>query len=97
MFAGLEGTALDPATNVIRRFEAPPFAAPSQHDYRLLPAAARQLGTPLGAKQLQLPATPGAADAVGDLPLAWQYRHPAAKQPRETAAALTLGACGLAD
>ena len=42
-FAALAGTALDPATNLIRRFDAPPFAAPDQHDYRLLPAAARQL------------------------------------------------------
>ena len=48
MFDVIEGTAFDPATNIIRRFDSPPFAASSQHDYRLLPAAARQLGTPLG-------------------------------------------------
>ena len=97
MFAALAGTALDPATNPIRRFDSPPFADPAQHDYRLLPAAAEQLGTPLDSKRLSVPATPGAADTVADAPLAWQYRHPAAKQPRETAAALTLGACGRAD
>ncbi len=97
MFAGLEGTALDGATNVIRRFDASPFAAPTQHDYRLLAAGARQLGTPLDAKQIPLPATPGATATDGDLPLAWQYRHPADKQRRETAATLTLGACGQAN
>ncbi|MCU0982541.1 MAG: hypothetical protein MUF25_25570 [Pirellulaceae bacterium] len=97
LFAALAGTALDPATNLIRRFDAPPFADPARHDYRLLPAAAGQLGTPFESKQLALPATPGAADAAGDAPLAWQYRHPAARQPRETAAALTLGAGGLTD
>jgi hypothetical protein len=97
MFAALAGTALDPATNSIRRFESPPFADPAQHDYRLLPAAARQLGTPLNSKLLPLPATPGATGTVGDVPLAWQYRHPADQQRRETAAALTLGACGQTD
>lgn len=97
MFADLAGMAFEPATNLVRRFDSPPFADPPQHDYRLLPAAARQLGTPLDSKRLSVPATPGAADTVGDAPLAWQYRHPAGKQPRETTAALTLGACGQAD
>lgn len=97
LFAGLEGTALDLATNVIGRFDAPLFAAPDRHDYRLLPAAARQLGTPLTAKQIGLPATPGAAETMEDLPLAWQYRHPADRQRRASAATLTLGACGPAD
>jgi hypothetical protein len=96
-FAALTGTALDPATNFIRRFDIPPFANPSQHDYRLLPAAARQLGSPLNSQQLPLPATPGATNTVGDVPLAWQYRHPAGQQRREPASALTLGACGQAD
>jgi len=97
MFTGLEDTALDPATNVIRRFDSSPFAAPSQPDYRLLPAAARQLSTPLTSAQIQLPATPGAAESDGDPPLAWQYHHPADKQKRKPAASLTLGACGPAD
>ncbi|NLF71928.1 MAG: right-handed parallel beta-helix repeat-containing protein [Candidatus Anammoximicrobium sp.] len=97
LFAALEGTAFDRATNVIRRFDSPPFAAPDRHDYRLLPAAARQLLAPLDARLVSLPATPGAAESGGDLPLAWQYRHPAGKQRRETGATLTLGACGLRD
>ncbi len=96
LFVALQGTALDPATNVIQRFDATPFADPAQHDYRVLPVAAGQLGTPLDAKQLPLPTTPGTAD-TGDTPLAWQYRHPADRQRRETVAVLTLGACGQAD
>jgi len=97
MFDLIEGTAFDPATNIVRRFGSPPFAAPSQHDYRLLPATAKQLGIPQSLQKIQLPATPGAAETGDDLPLAWQYRHPADKQRRETAASLTLGACAQAD
>lgn len=97
LFAGLQGTGLDPATNIIRRFDSPPFTSPDRHDYRLLPAAAGQLGTPVSVKQIELPSTPGAADTDSDPPLAWQYRHPADRQRRQPTATLPLGACGQAD
>ncbi len=96
LFAPLPGTGFDAATNAVRRFDAAPFVDPARHDYRLLPAAAEQLGAPaLGVQRLSLPATPGTVEAASDGPLAWQYRHPADKQSRGSAA--TLGACGRAD
>jgi len=96
LFAALPASGFDAASNVVRRLDSPPFADPAQHDYRLLPAAAGQLGvSALDAQRLPLPATPGATEAAGDSPLDWQYRHPADKQRRGTPG--TLGACGRAD
>jgi hypothetical protein len=96
LFQGLDGTALDAATNPIGRFDSPLFDDPAQHDYRLLPSVAGQLVAPPDAAQIALPPLPGAAQTGGDPPLAWQYRHPADKQRRETEAVLTLGASGRA-
>lgn len=96
-FATLDGTSLAPATNEIRRFDAPLFTDPAQHDYRLLAAAAEQLAVPPSAAQIALPATPGAAETSREPARAWQYRHPAGKQRREMETDLTLGACGRAE
>jgi len=97
LFATLDGTSLDAATNEIRRFDAPLLTDPAQHDFRLLPTAAEQLAVPPSAGQIALPATPGAAETSREPARAWQYRHPADKQRREMETDLTLGACGRAE
>lgn len=97
LFGELDGSSLDAASNPSGRFEGLVFADPAQHDYRLLPAAAGQLAAPPSAAQRALPATPGATETDRQAMLAWQYRHPAGKQRRETDAGWTLGACGRAE
>lgn len=86
LFQPLDAAGWDAETNLIRLLDAPVFADPGQHDYRLLPAVAEQLAAP-----------PGLAQIGQESPLAWQYRHPAGRQSRETGAGLTLGGCGRAE
>jgi len=59
---------------------SPSFAGASQHDYRLRadPAAVVGVGVPIS--EVKLPSVPGSTRA--EPPLRWQYRHPAAKEPR---------------
>ena len=97
LFEPLSGTSLDAASNPIQRFDASPLAAPAQHDFRVLPAAAGQLAAAPAALQAPLPATPGAVQTGAEPPLAWQYRHPADKQKREVGAGMVLGAVGRAE
>jgi len=83
---------LDPATNVFRRANFPLFVSPTNHDYRLISRAFRAATTRLPAVAIELPDVPGAPTAEVEPPLAWQYRHPAAKEKRPAQKSLTLGA-----
>jgi hypothetical protein len=96
-FNGVGGTGLDPATNIFRRADYPLFINPARHDYHLTPQALRAATTRLSAEAIELPETPGALRADVQPPLAWQYRHPAAKQKRPAESGLTLGAYARSD
>jgi hypothetical protein len=97
LFEAPNGTSLDADTNPIQRFEASPFAAIAQQDYRVLPTAVGQLAAPATAAEAPLPAMPGAAQPSADSPLRWQYLHPADKQQRAAADRMILGAGGRAE
>lgn len=93
-FGGSGGTALEAATNVFHRADHPLFADPSQHDYRLTPAAAKSARARLTPDMLDLPPLPGASQPDAKPPLVWQYRHPADKEQRPAEARLARGAYG---
>jgi len=91
-FGGVEGTGLDPATNLVRRVQGSLFAAPAQHDYRLTRQMARSATSRVPAERLEVPPPPGVRESGTEPPLAWQYRHPADREKRPPEDKLTLGA-----
>jgi hypothetical protein len=91
-FAPASGTKLDAASNVFRRADFPLFVGPAGHDYRLVPQAFPAATSRLSAEAIDLPPVPGVPKAEAELPLVWQYRHPAAREKRPVEHGLTLGA-----
>ena len=81
-----------PNLNMFRRFPAPLFVAPKDHDYRLRPAILSSLTVRSTSIKLALPAFPGIERDASDTPLTWQYVHPAAKEKRSLDPPLTVGA-----
>jgi hypothetical protein len=93
-FAPIQASSLDPKTNLFRRVEGPLLVNPAEGDYRLRPEVAKAAFVPPGERKLALPAPPGAEDASGALPPAWQYRHPSGKAERTDRGQPVLGALG---
>jgi hypothetical protein len=91
-FGSTEGAALDPHSNLFRRADFRLFVDPAKHNYRLTPQAARLAVTPLSAEKLKMSSPADITQKPEERPLAWQYRHPAAKEKRPTEKGLTLGA-----
>jgi hypothetical protein len=91
-FGPVEGTALDPRSNLFRHAEFRLFVDPARNDYRLTPQAASLAVTPLSAEKLNVPSPPDKTQKTEERPLAWQYHHPAGKEKRPAEKGLTLGA-----
>jgi hypothetical protein len=91
-FGRVHAAGFDAATNLFQRADFPLFVNPAKHDYHLAPRASVAAAIRLSADAIQLPEVPGATKVEAGLPLAWQYRHPAAKETRPTEKGLTIGA-----
>jgi len=83
-FGSVAGTALDPENRPFRRANFKLFIDSSRYNYRLTPQAARLAHTPLLPEKLEVPGLPGKPQTEVELPLAWQYRHPASQRKRPT-------------
>ena len=91
-FGGVGRTRLDPTKNMFRWVDFSLFVSPTEHDYHLTPRAIGVATTCLSADAIELPEVLGMTKAESEMPLAWQYRHPAAKERRPLEKKLTLGA-----
>lgn len=80
-------------SNHFERLAIECFVAPGKGDYHLTPAAAKAIGA-APADLEDLPAAPGMAEDDALPALAWQYRHPAGKEPRADSPKALLGAHG---
>jgi hypothetical protein len=70
------------------------FVGVIDNNYRLMPAAARNMKVDASADLLELPKVPGMPEADALPPLTWQYRHPAGGEKRVEKERNVAGAIG---
>jgi hypothetical protein len=88
------GTRLAASNNRFDRAAKVLFVAPARGDYRLTPAAARAAISGVTLDQLRIPRVPVRSSPMVELPLAWQYAHPAGKAERSNQHGILFGALG---
>jgi hypothetical protein len=88
------GSSLTAEANHFERPSGELFVDARNNNYRLVPAAARQMTVAAAATLLELPAVPGMTETDALRPLAWQYHHPAGAEKRAESDKPIAGALG---
>ena len=93
-FARPRESGLDARQNRFARRGEALFVNPRGQNYRLKTRTAAIIRAGARPGTIRVPAAPGADAGSGVRPLAWQYRHPAAREERPAESRYTLGAYG---